>query len=130
MNPSAHAHQFYDAYAHCERRYIEAPVSNKRLILIDTRSGRTRYTWSHYDTSRRSEPHAPMSLWFEDFDLHLTNPELTPYCVICLELFSAHDMGSYRVRIACGHRHFCLGCIAVWFSQGYNTCPFCRQRLW
>ena len=57
-------------------------------------------------------------------------PDLRPDCAICYRAFSAQTPKRARVRLSCGHRHFCLECLKQWSAMGKTGCPYCREQLW
>jgi len=62
--------------------------------------------------------------------LHASNPSLSEDCLICYRPFAARTFNLKRVKLPCGHRHFCRKCLTKWAREGKNTCPCCRKELW
>jgi hypothetical protein len=62
--------------------------------------------------------------------LHASDPSLLDDCLICYRPFAARLSDHRRVKLSCGHKHFCRGCLRKWAREGKNTCPCCRRELW
>ncbi|KAF1835869.1 hypothetical protein BDW02DRAFT_267332 [Decorospora gaudefroyi] len=56
------------------------------------------------------------------------DPDLSNECGICMSNFN--DTTTKRIRLSCGHRHYCYSCLAKWAFSGCTTCPLCRTELW
>lgn len=60
---------------------------------------------------------------------HSSDSDLLDDCAICFQSFT-QDIERCRVRLFCGHRHFCLACMKDWAREGKTTCPYCRKQEW
>ncbi|KAF2622440.1 hypothetical protein BU25DRAFT_425617 [Macroventuria anomochaeta] len=61
--------------------------------------------------------------------LNSSNPNLSDECAICFRVFT-RGLNRSRIRLSCGHRHFCRACLRKWSLRGKTTCPYCREELW
>lgn len=92
----------------------------------------------HSDTQEMTEQenHLPTRWRFFAFlvtdspFLHASDPSLSDDCLICYRPFTARVSNRARVKLPCGHHHFCRKCLAKWAREGKNTCPCCREELW
>ncbi|KAF1364350.1 hypothetical protein EJ07DRAFT_151641 [Lizonia empirigonia] len=60
---------------------------------------------------------------------HSSDSDLLDDCAICFQSFT-QNIERCRVRLFCGHRHFCLACMKDWAREGKTTCPYCRKQEW
>ena len=79
----------------------------------------------------RLSPLPSRTEWLDSLTTDQPNiPDLRPDCAICYRAFNAHNPKRARIRLSCGHQHFCRECLKQWSAMGKTGCPYCRKQLW